>query len=148
MNKDFNFSSVVSRLCAVLMAFLGFSCHNKAGDDLCMYGSPTSTWEIKGEVTDEANLPVTDATIKVTYTGANSSEYSLVTTNTDEAGNYIAAKQIYVDALKVVCLPGDPGLRADSTVVKLKYSDTAENDDWNMGNASATVNFSLSKKRK
>ena len=63
MKAKLIFTAAVSRLCIAILAFLGYSCENNGGD---MYGTPTGTWEIKGEVTDEEIEPVTDATVKVT----------------------------------------------------------------------------------
>lgn len=144
MKAKLNFTAAVSRLCIAILAFLGYSCENNGGD---MYGTPTSTWEIKGEVTDEEIEPVADATVRVTLPNVNSTEFSLAETRTDENGEYLVAKHgESFSSLKVVCIPDDPTLKADSTVVDLKYSGGNKKDDWDDGTAHAIVNFKLKKK--
>ena len=100
-----------------------------------MYGTPTGIWEIKGEVTDEEIEPVADATIKITRPNVNSTEFSLAETRTNEDGDYLVSKSSdYFSSLKVVCIPDDETLKADSTIVDFK------------GPTRATVNFKLKKK--
>ena len=134
MRKGHRFSDELSRVCVALMAFLGFSCGNDAPD---MYGTPIGTWEIKGEVIDESNQPVNDATIKVTLPHIDSSKHTLETTRTNKDGSYDTKGDGITDALKVVCIPQSPDCEADSTVVNLKYSD---------GNSIVTVDFKLNKR--
>lgn len=148
-NGNFRFSAIVSKLCMVLMAFLGYGCNDKDGgddDQLLMYGCPMGHWEIKGEVTDEADEPVSDATVKFTHPTLNSGEYSISEVKTDEAGFYSSDGAETAGEFKVVCIPDDPALEPDSTVVRLIYSGGNPNNMWDMGSASATVNFKLKKK--
>lgn len=144
---NFSFSSIVSKLCVALMAFLGFGCDDKNGDGgLLMYGCPTGSWEIKGEVTDEADEAVPDATVRVTFPDANSSEYTLSESQTDEAGFYISTGHSVTEKLKVVCIPDDPALEPDSTIVKMQFSGGKKDNMWDLGSASATADFKLKKK--
>ena len=144
MKAKLNLTAAVSRLCVAILAFLGYSCDNITGD---MYGTPTGSWEIKGAVTDEAVEPVADATVKVTFPTTNSSEYSIVETRTNEKGEYYAKETgPSSSSLKVVCIPDDPELKADSTIVNLKYSGGNKKDEWDEGTAHATVNFKLKKR--
>lgn len=143
MKTSFRLSAIVSRVCVALLAFLGYSCENTGGD---MYGTPTGTWEIKGDVTDETNEPVTDATIKITYPTVDSSHYTIGEAKTDKDGSYASTGRKSPGVLKVVCIPSDKALKADSTVVELEYSGGDKNNSWDMGSASATVDFKLKKK--
>lgn len=147
MKTKISLSAIVSRVCVALMALLGYSCDNIGEDSpLMMYGCPTGTWEIKGDVTDEANEPVNDATIKITYPNANSTDCIVGEAKTDKAGFYVSTGYESAGILKVVCIPGNRELKADSMVVKLEYSGGDKNNIWDMGSASATVDFKLKKK--
>lgn len=65
--KNFNFMGVVSRICAVLLAVLGFGCSSSDGPDgPLMYGTPTGSFEIKGHVMSEDGKAVEKATMRVT----------------------------------------------------------------------------------
>lgn len=45
--------SFASRMCIAMLAVLGFSCSDDEEENiLCMYGTPTGTFEVKGQVTD------------------------------------------------------------------------------------------------
>ena len=149
-NWNFRFSAIVSKLCVALMAFLGYSCDDKDGgdDQLLMYGCPMGHWEIKGEVTDEANQPVSEATVKVTLPDVNSTQFAISEVKTDETGLYSADGAETAGEFKVVCIPDDPALEPDSTVVRLVYSGGNPNNMWDMGSASVTVNFKLKKSNK
>lgn len=146
MKTKLRLSAMISRVCVAVMALLGYSCGDIGGDSPLMYGTPTGNWEIKGEVTDEANEPVADATIKITYPEANSSVYSVGVAKTDKDGFYVSAGRESAGAFKVVCIPNDESLKADSAVVKLEYSGGDKKNSWYMGSASATVDFKLKKK--
>lgn len=139
-------STIISRVCAACLVFLGYSCGDSNGGE-CMYGTPRGDWEIKGRITDQAGQAVSNATIKVTIPEESSSYYSACTTTSDAQGDYVATYG-NVDCYpryKVVCLPDNPALRADSTVVDMHYvKDKKHKDDfWYMGHAEATVNFIL-----
>lgn len=57
-------SSLWATICAGALAVLGFGCSDKNNpwnNDLCMYGTPTGQFEVKGAVTDEAGNPVDNA---------------------------------------------------------------------------------------
>lgn len=145
MKTNFNLSAIITRVCVAVMSLLGYSC-NFEGNEPLMYGTPTGTWEIKGNVTDEANEPVTDATIKITYPTVNSSLYTIGEAKTDKEGFYVSTGSEPAGVLKVVCIPNDKALKADSTIVKLEYSGGDKNNSWDVGSVSATVDFKLKKK--
>ena len=146
MKKNYSVDRMISRLCAIMLAFLGFGC-DEFGDDNypLMYGTPSGSWEVKGEVTDEENRPVPDATIKITLPQSNSSLYPIDVVKTNETGTYLSTGRSSSEALKIVCIPANPELDADSTIVTFKYSGEA-NGMWNMGHANATADFKLRKK--
>lgn len=140
-------SGLLSRLCAIGMTILGFSCSHSSGsepdDILLMYGSPTGSWEIDGNVTETTGKPVVKAEIRVSHPDIPSSE-SRLSTETNENGNYEFKEGGIFEKLKVVCLPNDPALEPDSTVVELKYhKDKGDKNTWSKGKAQATVDFKL-----
>lgn len=146
--KRLNIQSLLTRLCTVGMAILGFGCSSN-DEPLCMYGTPTGTFEIKGKVISEDNNSTADAIVKITRPDLNSGVYSLYETKTTGNGEYaVKGKEILLDKAKVVCLPDDPALEPDSVVIDLKYDDTGHDDSfWDNGHADATVDFKLKKKK-
>ena len=136
------FSTLLTGSCAALLSTLGFSSCTK--DDL-MYGTPIGDFEIKGEVTTEEGKAVDNAEIRVTYPEEPSGIYSIKSERTDKDGKYVINdRQSYRKELKVVCIPDNPGLEADSINVSMKY--TGGKDEWDIGHAEKTVNFKLKKK--
>lgn len=148
--KKYSFSSLISRLCAVVLAVLGYSC---SPSEELMYGTPTGSFEAKGAVTDEEGKPVMDAEIKITEKYVPSSDYSIANALTNANGIYEAEGRCLSDSLKVVCLPADKSLEPDSLYVKLEYKHDKVNDkkyknDWMyIGNASFTADFKLKRKK-
>lgn len=142
-----NIQSLLTRLCAAGMAILGFGCCNN--EPLCMYGTPTGTFEIKGKVTSEENNSAADAVVRITRPDINSGVYSVAETKTSDNGEYVAKGEvILLDKAKVVCLPDNPALEPDSVVIELKYNDTGHEDShWDIGHADAVVDFKLKKKK-
>ena len=138
---------IIPKLCAASLALLGFSCGSVDDNDdeiLLMYGSPYGTYEIKGSVTTEDGKPVKGAVVRVTNHDLSSDIFCEADT-TGTSGEYMVKSERYVyKAKKVVCVPDDPTLEADSTVVELKFSGGKEM--WDMGHAEATVDFKLRKK--
>ena len=111
-----------------------------------MYGCPIADFEIKGAVTTEDGKKVDNAEVRVTYPEESSGIFSIHTDQTDKEGTYhLSGNSIPSDKLKVVCVPADPTLEADSVNVEMKYSKTnyAGDNSWYRGKAEATVNFIL-----
>lgn len=79
---------------------------------------PTSDFEIKGSVTDEARQAVKDAEIMVTAPEVNSDISSAITTKTNRYGQYSISLLFYPE-LKVVCIPKETNLRPDSVIITL-----------------------------
>lgn len=142
-------ATMAARLCGIGLSLLGFSTCNKDSDVMPMYGTPTGTFEVKGDVTSEEGKPVKAAqiTVKTIY---EQEEYnvSIAETTTSESGEYIVKKQRYdfSPAIRVVCTPPeDSDLKADSTDVHLDFK--GGDGDWNIGTATATADFRLRKKK-
>ncbi|MDE5870013.1 MAG: radical SAM-associated putative lipoprotein, partial [Muribaculaceae bacterium] len=113
----------------------------------CMYGTPTGDFEIKGMVTSEDDQAVPDATVRVTKPDMPSGTYSIETTKTDKDGKYTLKGVDFPTDMKVVCIPDNPMLEADSTIVELDYKkDPKDKNTWNRGHAEATVDFRLKKR--
>ena len=144
---NYRFSALLTAICSSLLSLLGFSCSSPE-DTPDMYGMPTGNFEIKGAVTDEAGDKVTGAQIRVTDPQIPSGVYSLQTTTTNADGLYLTEGESYAALeLKVVCIPSNPELEADSVIVKLNYNkDNA--DSWYVGYAKETVDFKLKSKEK
>lgn len=139
-------SSLLTAICSALLSLLGFGCSSINTDEPCMYGMPTGDFEIKGSVTTEEGNAVADAEIRVTHRDVPSGIFSFTTVATNIEGQYIAKGRSYADPeVKVVCIPSNPGLEADSVIVKLNYN--KENaDSWYAGDANETVDFKLKSK--
>lgn len=144
-----NLRSITSRVCMAGLALLGFSCSDDDNDEqICMYGTPIAEFEIKGAVTSEDGKPVPDAEVRVTGRGVPSvpGAYDRDTTETDGAyslrGHFSGGPE---NILKVVCVPGDASLAADSVEVKLTKTEDGDGI-WNTGKGEATVDFRLKKK--
>ena len=143
----------MSRACAFAMAVLGItSCADSTnGDDptICMYGTPTGSFEIKGAVTAESNdAPVGDAVI-VLKSSPNGVQL-IPQAETDTKGEYrLDGIGFPAEKVRVVCTPtAESGLAADSADVELKYLKDGKTESvWYMGRAESTVNFKLKAKK-
>lgn len=143
-----NLCSITSRICMAGLALLGFGCNG--GDDYpLMYGTPTADFEVKGMVTDADGNAVKGAEVRVTGSEAPSGVYVHGKATTEESGAYSVFKSEMIgspkDKVKVVCIPSDGTLEADSTVVTLKKVSDGDGN-WYGGKGEATVNFKLKKK--
>lgn len=142
-------STLFTRLCAAGLAVLGFSCSSDEPEEIvCMYGAISGRFEIKGKVTTEDGKVVPNAEIRVTRPDFPSSVYPIAISKTEEAGNYTLNGSDYFNQLKVVCVPEDSNLEADSTIVDLKYINGDKGSGWYQGEADATVDFKLKNKNK
>ncbi len=142
-----NLRSVTSRVCVACLALLGFSCSDD-DEPQCMYGTPTAEFEIKGAVTTEDGKPVPDAEVRVAARQVPSDigAFKRDTTETDGAYSlkgYLGGSP--EATLKIVCVPGDDSLAADSVEVKLTKVKDGDSF-WDTGKGEATVDFRLKKK--
>ena len=150
------FSSITSRCCTLLLAWLGISCSSDDTDIdypyICMYGSPTGSFEVKGAVATEDGTPIPDAEIRVTPSATPSGIWSYVTTTTGKDGTYaIKYERASTQDLKIVCLSPDQKLASDSITVPVKYQFDKEhsqdkNNPWYQGHADLTVDIKLKAK--
>lgn len=146
-------SALLSRLLAGSLVLFGFGCSSEDDDEvLCMYGTPTGTFEVKGSVTtanEESTMPV-DAKVIVTDPHTPSTAfYNLGTEETSSNGQYDISGMTSGNKLKVVCLPNDPNLEPDSVVVEAKFAKVSpERDFWvDLGHANVNVDFKLKEKK-
>lgn len=149
MNYNFRFNSFLSKILASGIALLGFSCSSAEDDDiLYMYGCPTGKFTIKGKVSSEDGKALQDATLRVTLPELDSYPHPSLEGKSDETGNYsLQGANVPHEKLKVVCVPNDESLAADSTTVDMKYvNKNGEENSWYVGEAEATVDFILKKK--
>ena len=113
-----NIPAMAARLCAAGLAMLGLSaCESQKA----MYGSPVSSFEIKGMVETESGESVSDASVIIRKASDSGFAYQSDTIKTDADGLYnyygLEAKTV-----RVVCKPKEnSGLEADSTDVYLDY---------------------------
>lgn len=136
-------------MCIALLAVLGFSCSDDEEENiLCMYGTPTGTFEVKGQVTDAEGKPVADAEVRVTMPEASSIPYSYAKGVTDAAGSFsLECSGVTIgkgSKLKVVCIPAAATLEADSMLVGVKQIE--EGNGWYTGKWAATASFRLQSK--
>ena len=149
MNKiQIRVSTLISRLCAFGMAILGFSlasCDSDNGDEPLMYGTPTGTFEVKGDVETEDGADVEGARVVVKEVGVDAGSLDEVgAATTDADGDYsIRAYTFPASKLRVCCYPPE-GLEADSVDIDVDYKDG--DGAWDWGTAKAEVDFKLKKK--
>lgn len=156
------FASTFARICGVILTLLGFSSCDNTGP--CMYGTPYSTFELKGTVTDEKDQPVADATIRVAdelshkqhpaevedVSGSDEiaeEYYYFAKTVTNQEGIYSISESLgYAPkSLRIECLPADPNLEPQTVIVDMEYN-KANGDEWHEGHAVLTVDFKLKAK--
>lgn len=143
-------SGLLSSLCAMILGLLGFGCDSlePGGGEICMYGTPTGVFKLKGTVKTEDGKAVKDAVVRVTYPDIPSSTGYLSTDTTGNDGKYDMVNYHSNLDWKVVCIPQDDSLEADSTVVNVKYKLAGkESSVWDIGTAEANVDFVLKKKK-
>lgn len=147
-----NISKLFTGICSVILAILGYSCSKSDDSDLpVMYGMPTGSFEIKGYVTTQEGEKVNNAEIRVTPPYFPSGECSdKEITRTGHNGFYdIKCDMMTLESVKVVCLPCDSKLEADSVVVDMHYiiDPSKKDNSWYIGHAEETVNFTLKEKK-
>lgn len=139
-----NISSLLTRICAAGVALLGF---NSCANEECMYGTPYGTFEIKGSVTTENGEAVDNASIRFADPNAPSGLYPYDTSSTNNRGDYEIKGHGFYPDLKVVCVPENEALEADSVVVNMDYiSKSKKKDPWDSGHAEKIVDFKLKNK--
>lgn len=140
-------SAAISQLCTVLLSLLGYNCSSSPFNEPAdMYGTPYSTFELKGTVTNEEGQPVEEAEIKAMKPWSVSTWELVSKTVTDGSGSYFLSGSIFgSDSLKIVCIPAGNAYLSDSITVAMnfKYDDEHKHTDWYRGHATLTVDFKL-----
>ncbi|MDE6653602.1 MAG: radical SAM-associated putative lipoprotein, partial [Muribaculaceae bacterium] len=136
-------SGVISQLCTVLLALLGYNCSSSPFNEYeAMYGTPYSTFELKGTVKNEEGKPVDDAIIKAMEPWDISNWERVSKTVTDRSGSYFLSESYFgFDSLKIVCIPVGNAYLSDSITVAMnfKYDDEHKHTEWYLGHATLTV---------
>lgn len=153
------FSRIIARGCALALTWLGFSCSDPDPDSeldsskiLLMYGTPTSSFEVKGSVTAEDGTVIHNAVVKVTESDAPSGVWSFAKGSTDKKGAFdLNGSAGARKSLKIVCLSPDDSLESDSVTIPVTYKfDKNHPDDkkafWYLGHANVKVDFKLKPK--
>ena len=92
------FLKIFNTLNATALTLLGFSSCNNDGDFPCLYGTPTSDYVFKGNVTSKDGSPIKN--IKVTAVAEYSGEQvELESTITDAYGNFQSNKLLRMTTL-------------------------------------------------
>lgn len=149
-----------------LLGFLGFSSceEDNSGNDniICMYGTPTASYTIKGKVTNQAGQALSDIQIIVsdmefsyqsrpdfipdTPYGSYPVNDTLYTGKEGEFETRQTAfpKDTVKYNLKVNLNGNNPHYQADSLKVTFLRKDLQEGEGWNIGNATQEVKITLS----
>ena len=93
-------SSIISRICAAAVALLGYNC---SSEEMLMYGTPNGTFEVKGAVTNEEDVPISDAEIRVCPPKIDSSKWSIAVTKTNNEGTYTIEDRDYGQYKSSMC---------------------------------------------
>lgn len=82
-------------LAATLLSLLGFSsCGSEFGkDEPCLYGSPTSSFHAKGNVTAEDGTPIKGIKAVVVEDYGNAGSYRMDSAYTDSKGDYVTKEK-------------------------------------------------------
>ncbi len=154
------FTHWYNALAATLLSLLGFSsCGENGlnGGNECLYGTPTSTFQVKGNVTDEEGTPIKGIKAKVEV-GIGGFGKGDIVAETDSKGNYVLDNALIgtptSSEMKVIFedVDGDAngGTFANDTVQgkDLTIKQTSEKDGtWNLGSYEITANAKLKKKQ-
>ncbi len=151
-------------LTAMLLTVLGFSSCGKSAEGgenstYCLYGTPTSTFQVKGCITSEDNTPIEGIKAVV---GIDYQEAGIVhqdSAYTDKQGNYVIAKKRaegtpdnkYMKILlEDVDGEANGGTFANDTIKgdELTIEKTGDGDgNWYIGSYTITANKKLKKKQ-
>ena len=154
------FTHWYNALAATLLSLLGFSsCGENGlnGGSECLYGTPTSTFQVKGNVTDEDGTPIKGIKAKVEVGKGGLAKGNIVA-ETDSKGNYVLDNALIGTPtsaeMKVIFEDADGeangGTFANDTVQgkDLTIKQTSERDGtWNLGSYEITANAKLKKKQ-
>lgn len=145
--------NIVRSMLAGAISLLGFAAcddpedPDNGGGMVCMYGTPTGYYEIKGSVTAESGSPVENARVILrriskgrVYTERGD------TVLTDNNGSYLLHRSGFPLAdIRIVCQPQSDALEADSVNLTVEFKDGDR--AWFEDTARETVNFKLKNKK-
>ena len=131
-----------------LLGFLGFSSCEDNGDDpgniICMYGTPTASYTIKGKVTDQAGQALSDIIPDTPY-GSHPVNDTLYSGKEGEFETRQAAFPIDTVKYNLKINPDEnnPYYQADSLKVTFLRKDLQGGEGWNRGNTTQEVKIIL-----
>lgn len=131
-------STIINKILAGTIALLGFSgcsTDDGPGNMICMYGTPSGTYEIDGIVRNEYGDKL-DGMRVVTSFGD--------TAYTKEGKYQIGPKQCFpLNTVSVKAEDPDGFYKTESKELKLKYDGKGDKSGWDEGKAEATADFQL-----
>lgn len=144
----------LNRLVVLALALLGFaSCSSDDEEDepyLMMYGTPYSSYEIKGKVVNSNNTPVGDA-IVIVKEGYYNNEffYPRDTVKVESNGDYKTVGSIFPGkTLRLVAVDQTTQQRDSVEVVTDPKIDSNNTDPWYGGRFEAEVNIVIKNQNK
>lgn len=145
--------NIIRSMLAGAISLLGFAAcddpedPDDGGGTVCMYGTPTGYYEIKGSVTAESGSPIESARVilRRIIKGQARTEYG-DTVFTDSNGSYLLNRSGFpLSDIRIVCQPQSDALEADSVNLTVEFKDG--DGAWFDGTARETVNFKLKNKK-
>lgn len=147
----------LKKISLAMLSVLGVSsCDSIIGGAICMYGTPTAGYEIKGKVTDESGKPVESIRVAAKYTQKNDGQYSHTnivtdTVYTDKSGSYKSlVKDFPMDYDVEVKFEDVDGAENGEYETQTVTSDTKsfthskkDADEWYKGTYSTTIEAKL-----
>ncbi|MDH6359174.1 radical SAM-associated putative lipoprotein [Parabacteroides sp. PF5-9] len=140
-------------LLAGLLVLLGCGDSDDPGVVICEYGSPYSTYEIKGKVTNETDEVIQGIRMRARYAYTRDWEQTLSdTTKTDVGGYYSFKTDVFaVESIQLFAedIDGDENgaFESDSITISQDEIKLENGERWFLGEGEKTVNFKLKKKR-
>lgn len=133
-------SHLINAAFAAVLGMLGFSCL----EPYDMYGTPTGSFEVKGTVTNNNNVPVENAMVILRQTTSYMEPSD--TTYTNAKGSYLLkVKNAWpANKVKLVCKPQDNELLADSVYIEPEFKG---GNGWDSGTAKIEHDFKLKAKK-
>lgn len=144
------FLTRVNALIGLILALFGFgcaSCVKYGAPPLVKYGSPYSTLEATGKVTDENAKPIENIRVRI-KTKSGSELHEIYTDADGEYATGTLGGSLYLDSIYIVASDTADVYAPDSVRVKVTYdkSGVDKDDSWNQGAASIYQDFQLKKK--
>lgn len=148
INRLFNTAIVAA------LSLLGFSSCDDGGGEL-EYGTPTSDYQVKGQVTDESGAPVKSVKVTTHYWADKEHNIDINTTYTDASGEYTTEKANDSDITRrieagqlIVTYEDEAGVYANDTTWSedMAVKKVKKGEGWSIGTFEVTANKVLKKK--